>query len=271
MRILVAEDSADNRELLMMLLQSRGHSVTGVSNGREVLAALNSAPFELIFMDEEMPIMNGVEATRAIRERSASLKSSPMIIGVSGNTTEEDEKRCLAAGMDMFLAKPVGMHAVFQLLDFLMHRSTSSAHARTGSEPADSPPDKLAEHLHRTTGGNEKILQSVLQTFLADGPKNLSTLRHAIARKNAEVVGATAHLLKGSLGIVGAKKAAGIAANLQALGRSGDLMPAATEFRALEHEFNRVRQELLGLRSTRRRFAKSARKLATKSGPRDEG
>jgi protein-histidine pros-kinase len=265
MRILVAEDSPDNRDLLTALLQSRGHSVTGVGNGQEVLTALEDEKFEVIFMDDEMPGMGGIEATRAIRKSTAHSGTRPMIIGVSGNSTEEDEKRCLAAGMDAFLAKPVGMHDVFQVLDLVARRSQPSVQAQTECTPADSPSETLAAHLHRATGGNQRIVRLLLKTFLADAPEKLLVLRSAIARKNAKTLATTAHSLKGSLGIVGAQKAAAIAGNLQAMGRSGDIERAAMEFGALENEFYSVRRELLAIQSATPPTPKLARKPAANS------
>jgi HPt (histidine-containing phosphotransfer) domain-containing protein len=104
-----------------------------------------------------------------------------------------------------------------------------------------------------------------VKTFLADAPETLSVLRRAIAQKDAEALAVTAHSFKGSLGIVGAQKAAALAANLQAMGRSGDLAGAAAEFRTLEDEFNSVRGELLTLQAATPPKAKPARKFAAKS------
>ena len=268
MRILVAEDSADNRDLLTSVLQNRGHSVTGVCNGREALAALEHANFELIFMDEEMPGMGGIEATRAIRaigENPTSIGNRPIIVGVSGNNTEADEKRCLDAGMDAFLAKPVGIRDVFRLIDLLARQPQLPVAPQTDSPSPDSPFETLAAHLHCATGGDANILRSLVKTFLADAPETLSVLRRAIAQKDAEALAVTAHSFKGSLGIVGAQKAAALAANLQAMGRSGDLAGAAAEFRTLEDEFNSVRGELLTLQAATPPKAKPARKFAAKS------
>lgn len=247
MRILVAEDSLESRELLTDLLRNGGHTVVAVCNGREVIDALEKDRFEVVFMDEQMPMMNGIEATRAIRKKSLSHGKRPIIIGMSGNSAESDERRFLDAGMDAFLPKPVGMSELLGLLAVLARRPPQAAPGRaTGSDNGDAPSD-LAAHLRRATGGNEKLLRSLVKNFLADAPKKVSTLRSALARKDAQGLASAAHALKGSLGLFGAYRAVAAAQNLQKIGGSGKIDGAEAEFSALEQEFLRLQRELLAL------------------------
>src|ERR1700683_1548010 len=115
MHILVADDDTGSRELLTEPLRQSGHSVTAVVDGREALAAMTKDTFEIVLMDEEMPGMGGLEATRAILQGTAPGQKRPIIVGISGNSTREDEQRCLAAGMDAFFAKPVRARGFFAL------------------------------------------------------------------------------------------------------------------------------------------------------------
>jgi CheY-like chemotaxis protein/HPt (histidine-containing phosphotransfer) domain-containing protein len=269
MRILVAEDSAESRELLMELLRHGGHTVVGVSNGREVLDALDQSSYEVVFMDEEMPLVNGLDTTRSIRERYAHRKR-PIIIGLSGNTAESDERRCLEAGMDAFMSKPIRMAEVLAMLAVLTRRP---AEARFGSEPgcegARSRAD-LAAHLDRATGGDKKLLRSLVRNFLTDAPKRLSALRQALARNDAEGLASAAHALKGPLGLFGADRAAGSARSLQVIGRLGNLNGADRELRALEEEFRALEQRLAaleGISSTRRRRGSAKRSPGRGSRP----
>jgi two-component system, sensor histidine kinase and response regulator len=261
MRILVADDDAGNRELLTELLRHSGHSVTTALDGREVLAAIAKGDFEVILMDEEMPVMNGLETTRAILQGAPPGQKRPIIVGLSGNSTEDDEARCLAAGMDAFFAKPVRASELFSLLAALSRRSQPSASGQADSAAPDSPSENLAESLRRATGDNDKIARSLVKTFLADAPRKMSALRRAISKKDAELLATVAHSLKGSLALVGAQKAAGTARNLQAMGRLGNLNGAAAEFRVLESEFIALRRELLALQPK----AKSAKKRTPKT------
>ncbi len=269
MHILVADDDAGSRELLAELLRHGGHSVTAVLDGREALAALAKDKFEIVLMDEEMPGMSGLEATRAILEGTAPGQKRPIIVGISGNSTEVDEQRCLAAGMDAFLAKPVRAAELFSLLAMLSRRHEPSGSDRADSVSADQPPENLADTLRRASGGNDKIARSLVKTFLADTPKKLSLLLRAVSEKDAGTLATVAHSLKGSLALIGAHKAAGTARNLQAMGRLNNLSGAPAEFRVLESEFKELRHELLTLHakptSAAKRTATRTQKTKSKS------
>jgi CheY-like chemotaxis protein/HPt (histidine-containing phosphotransfer) domain-containing protein len=249
MRILVAEDSAENRELLIELLRHGGHTVAGVSNGREALEALDRSPYEVVFMDEEMPLANGLDTTRRIRQRKYAKGKRPIIIGMSGNTAESDERRCLAAGMDAFMSKPIRMPEVLAMLAVLARRP---AEAGSRSESARKHTKgfraNLAAQLERVTGGNKKLLRSLVRNFLKDAPKRLSALRHALARSDAEGLASSAHALKGSLGLFGADRAVGAARKLQMIGRLGHFEGADRQLRTLEEEFRSLQQELAALK-----------------------
>jgi signal transduction histidine kinase len=114
LRILVADDAEMNRELLMELLTKQGHTVTGVTDGAAAIRALDSGAFDAVVMDEEMPVMTGVEATLAIRAREKGGAKHQFIIGLTGNSLAEDERRLLEAGMDAFLTKPVNLQKLYQ-------------------------------------------------------------------------------------------------------------------------------------------------------------
>jgi len=248
MRILVAEDTPESRELLIELLRHGGHTVAGVSNGREALDALEQKPYEVVFMDEEMPVVNGLDSTRAIRQRKYAHGKRPIIIGMSGNTAESDERRCLEAGMDAFMPKPIRMPEVLAMLAVLSRRPPETGSL---SELAKIHPDSradLAAHLERATGGNRKLLRSLIGNLLRDAPKRLSALRRALDRNDAEGLASAAHALKGSLGLFGADRAVGSARSLQTIGRSGDLEGADRQLRTLEEEFRALQQRLAGLK-----------------------
>lgn len=256
MHILIADDDAGSRELLTELLRHGGHSVTAVPDGRESLAALAKDTFEIVLMDEEMPGMTGLEATRAILQATAPGHKRPIIVGISGNSTEEDEQRCLAAGMDAFLAKPVRAAELFSLLAALARREAAPASEQTDSAAPDSPGENFAESLSRATGGNETIARSVVKIFLSDSPKKLALLRRAVSTKDAGTLATVAHSLKGSLALIGAQKAAGTARNLQAMGRLGNLSGAAAEFGVLESEFEELRLKLVAMHAKPRPASK---------------
>lgn len=244
MRILVAEDSDMTRDLMIEQLARRGHFVMSAPDGREVLAALSRQSFDVVLMDEEMPRMNGLEATRAIRQMETSTGQHQIVIGMTGNATQEDERRYLEAGMDAILPKPVRIERLLQVIESRAHAPRQSAHGQSVA-----PPEDLATHLRGATGGNEKLLRSLVKTFLADAPKTLSVIRSAIRKNDAETLASAAHSLKGTLAIFDARKAVTAARNLEAMGRAGNLQAVDNELRALEMEFTQLKRDLLALPS----------------------
>jgi two-component system, sensor histidine kinase and response regulator len=246
MRILVADDDASNRELLTELLRNGGHSVTTVLDGREALAAIAKEKFEVVLLDEEMPRMSGLETARAIVQSFKPGEKRPILVGISGNSTKEDEARCLEAGMDAFFAKPVRAAELFSILAMLTRRS-SAAREPAGSETMELSAASVVAHLNRITGNNKTIAKSLVKTFLADAPKTLAVIRRAVSESDAGALAAAAHALKGSLSLIGDPKAAGTARNLQAMGRLGSLDGAAAELAVLEDEFSELRRELSAL------------------------
>ena len=273
LRVLVTEDTEISRELLGELLTKRGHSVSAVSDGLEAIAAFERNPFDVILMDQEMPNMNGLDATRAIRKLESSTGRHTRIIGLTGNATSEDERRCLNAGMDAFLSKPVRMEKLYGAVESEIQTSSEFDH----SQPAPVPPDpaatkdavaedeSVAAHLHRATGGNQKLQRTLVKSFLQDAPKTLSLIRRAIAKKDAQKLASAAHALKGSISIFGAAKAVSIARELEAMGRSGHLFHAGPQFRALESEFQRIKPELQAISSVSNGKPRPKRKTKTKS------
>jgi CheY-like chemotaxis protein len=272
LRILVTEDTEINRDLVSELLTRRGHSVTTAADGIEALAALERNSFDAVLMDEEMPRMNGLDATRAIRKMETSTGRHLRIVGFTGNATDEDARRCLNAGMDAFIAKPVHMDKLYQAVE-----SQPEASQRTGQTESvsDTPvpasakqsapeDDSGAAHLYRATGGNKKLQRSLIKTFLADAPKTLSRIRRAIAKKDAQKLASAAHALKGSIAIFGAAKAVSMARGLEAMGRSGHLFNAGPQFRDLESELARIKPELLAIFPSPKPKSKTKRKAKSR-------
>ncbi len=273
LRILVTEDTEINRELVSELLTKRGHSVTTAADGIEALAALERNSFDVVLMDEEMPRMNGLDATRAIRKMETSTGRHLRIVGFTGNATDEDARRCLNAGMDAFIAKPVHMDKLYEAVESQTETSEEISQMESVPDAAGScehvsrvaEDESVAAHLHRATGGNKKLQRSLIKTFLADAPKTLSRIRRAIAKKDAQKLASAAHAFKGSIAIFGAAKAVSMARALEAMGRSGHLFNAGPQFRALESEFARIKPELLAIFPSPKRKSKTTRKAKSKS------
>jgi CheY-like chemotaxis protein len=122
LRVLLADDSPANQTLGKNILESQGHVVTVVSNGREAIDALRSSAYDVILMDVEMPVMDGISATRLIRSQECQQAARVPIVAV---TTRDDSKSCLDAGMDAFLAKPLRSESLCRALESIFPRSAA--------------------------------------------------------------------------------------------------------------------------------------------------
>lgn len=260
LRILVAEDMDVNRELVKELLEKRGHSVTAVVDGRAALAALAKQQFDVVLMDEQMPGMDGLDATRAIRQMEASSGKHQIIIGLTGNVSEEDRKRRREAGMDGSVPKPFDMQVLFQMIEAHSPGTSQAVAASPAPTQSAASSENLAAHLQRTTGGNEKLIRSLVKSFLEDAPKKLSDIRRAVSQKNAAKLAGAAHAFKGAAAIFGAPEAVAAGRNLEAMGKAGNLREAEKELRTLEEEFARLKTELLALQSKKKQAAPARQK-----------
>jgi CheY-like chemotaxis protein len=124
--VLVAEDNLVNQRLIGRLLEKQGHAVRVVGNGREAVAALDGRAFDVILMDVQMPEMNGYDATAAIRRQEQALGTHIPIIALTANAIKGDRERCLEAGMDGYISKPVRAEDVFEALDRLVPAAATS-------------------------------------------------------------------------------------------------------------------------------------------------
>ncbi len=124
LHILLAEDNRVNQRLATKLLEGRGHSVVVVENGQQALTTLSQSSFDLVLMDVQMPLMDGIEATIEIRKKERATRDHLAIIALTAHAMKGDEERCLAAGMDGYLSKPIRIHELDELLRQFMERST---------------------------------------------------------------------------------------------------------------------------------------------------
>jgi CheY-like chemotaxis protein len=123
LRILLAEDNAVNQKLAVRLLEKAGHRVTVAFNGLEAIAAVDRDPYDVVFMDVQMPEMDGWEATRRIREREQHSGRHLTIVAMTAHAMKGDRERCLDAGMDDYIAKPLRMEELLRVLAPCIHRS----------------------------------------------------------------------------------------------------------------------------------------------------
>lgn len=141
--MLVAEDSQVNSFLAKRLLETRGHRAVVVANGREALAALKKDNYDLVLMDIQMPDMDGIEATAAIRERERGSAFRQPVIALTASAMKGDRERCLAGGMDGYLSKPIRPQELDELLETQLARRREVGKVSFANEDTLSSPQKI--------------------------------------------------------------------------------------------------------------------------------
>ena len=245
LRILLAEDNAVNQEVAQQMLQRRGHSVTIASNGREAVNLVAQSEFDLILMDIQMPEMDGFQATAAIRDLQKKGARRIPIVAMTAHAMKGDRERCLDAGMDGYVSKPVQSKLLYETIESITATGTVSAAYPQISAPAgvERKAVNIDEILDRL-GGNVGLLQSVVALFEEDSPGQMTRIHDAIKHGDAQALMAAAHTLKGSLLVLSADKASNAALELEKLGRQSKLQGAADWFAILESEIAAVSSDL---------------------------
>jgi CheY-like chemotaxis protein/HPt (histidine-containing phosphotransfer) domain-containing protein len=237
LHILVAEDNAINQQLVVRLLAGQGHTVEIASTGAEALAALEQQRFDLVLMDVQMPEMDGFEATAAIRARERDTNRHTPIIAMTAHAMRGDQEKCLNAGMDAYLSKPMLASALYASIDQLLH--DAPAEHRLAPESMPEAPVDLAAVLE-TVEGDKTLLTELLRVFARDYPERLADVREAIMMGDAKRLECGAHSLRGAVGLFGAKVACDLAMTLESMGSEARLDSAAQVLRELEQELERV-------------------------------
>jgi signal transduction histidine kinase/CheY-like chemotaxis protein len=225
LRLLVAEDSEFNAQLMEKLLSTRGHAVRVVGNGREALTLANAADFDLMLLDVHMPELDGFQVIRSIREQERNTGSHLPVIALTARSRKEDRELCLAAGMDDFLAKPIQTDDLWATID----------RVAGAPGPTDRPAAPLidARVLLAACGGDPAILKSISETLVARLPDHLAGLREALLNQDALWVREVAHKLSGMVAAF-STAAGAVASDIEDHAALGQLEEVATLMEQLE-------------------------------------
>jgi two-component system, sensor histidine kinase and response regulator len=221
LRIVLAEDNLVNQKLAVRLLERWGHAVRVAANGRQVLAALDIEPCDLILMDVQMPELDGFETTAAIRQREQTTGAHLPIIAMTAHAMKGDREQCLASGMDGYISKPVQPRELFETLA-AYGAGPPSPVERIAPAPASTSSgiDRAALLAH--CGGDESLLRELAAAFLESYPPLLAELQASTETHDARALNRAAHTLKSSVGYFGAPSVRLQAAELEQLGRGLD-------------------------------------------------
>ncbi len=245
--ILLVEDNAVNQRVAAAMLEKLGHQVKIAANGREAVEACASEPFDLVLMDCQMPEMDGFAATRAIREREAQTGSHLPIIAMTANALEGDREKCLAAGMDDYLSKPITRERLEKTLArWQANRKPPPPSQESTTMSSSTTPWLDRARLSEVTGGDAALARDLVELFAADLPAMAARLETALAAAPAEGMGrliAAAHEIRGAASNLGLSGLAQAAAALEAAAKDGalDRLEALRQaFLAARGEFERL-------------------------------
>jgi len=278
-QILLAEDNVVNQKVAVRMLQKLGYQVDIVGNGLDAIEALARTSYDLILMDCQMPEMDGLEATRKIREAErAKLKEkvekenvgnnepretsppsnisrfpSPSrmpIIALTANALPEDREDCFKAGMDDFLAKPVRLEELSTMISKWLPQqipskeSNSPMPANTRQDSTARPPclDETILNNLKALGGDDdpEFFLTVIDQFLSDLPRHLENIKQSIERQDSEALIKAAHACKGSSRSIGATWLAEISYALELMGREGTMEATTAKFEEWLEEHKRT-------------------------------
>ena len=246
-RVLVAEDNEVNQKVAVRILEKLGYRVEVADNGREALEACARAAYDAVLMDGQMPGMDGYEATRRIREREKGGGRACPIIAMTASAMKGDRERCLEAGMDDYVSKPVtpeGLEAV--LRRWVRRPAAPSAPATPLGAPAGELLDETIVASLLSVDDDGSLMDEVVATFLRIAPVRLSAIRKA-AKGDPAQLERTAHSFLGSCGNLGCHGMADLCARLEVLGRSGSTEGAPELARALEELYAATKPHLEAL------------------------
>jgi PAS domain S-box-containing protein len=242
LRILVAEDNRVNQTVAVRTLEKMGHSVVVAEDGQQALSLLAQGAFDLVLMDIQMPQMDGLTATKKIREGELPGYSQIPIIAMTALAMKGDRERCLTGGMNGYVSKPLNRkeleEAIASVIKDPGHTSPETTETNGGVvPPKDSFSWDFAQALERMEG-DKALLSEIIQIFLHETPRNMQIIRQAILQKDSKTIERTAHSLKGSLGYLGVPGASQKARELEEMGRANDLQYAADAFATMEMEIS---------------------------------
>jgi len=242
LRILVAEDNKVNQQLALQLLQRMGYRADVAGNGLEAIEALRRQPYDVVFMDVQMPEMDGLDATRHICHQWLPT-NRPRIIAMTANAMQGDREKCLDVGMNDYISKPIRVNELVRVL--------------SQSQPTEEPPEpapqtesaldsQVLQTFHEMMGESAtEMLHQLIDIYLEDTPTMLETLKIALQENNLVSLQRTAHTLKSSSAALGAIKLSQLCQDLENVSKS-QMMTSVYELVAqIESEYQRVKQEVI--------------------------
>src|ERR1017187_2406183 len=247
LRVLLAEDNAVNQRLVVKLMEKKGHTLVVTNNGKEALAAWERERFDVVLMDVQMPEMGGFEAAAQIRDREKARGEHIPIIAMTAHALKGDRERCLEAGMDAYVSKPIQSRLLFEAIasvvpataaDVTMEEKPVPAKARLDSEVFNS------EGALAMLDGDAELFVELVKLFMTESVDLQDQIHDAIEQRDAKRLERAAHSLKGSAAAFCGESTRAVAQKLEASGGSGNLDQAGDLFVELQDELVRLKYAL---------------------------
>jgi signal transduction histidine kinase/CheY-like chemotaxis protein/HPt (histidine-containing phosphotransfer) domain-containing protein/PAS domain-containing protein len=276
LRILLVEDYPANQKLALKLLERMGYSADVAENGVQALDRLERTPYDLVFMDRQMPEMDGLEATRRIRQREEELALPPVhIVAMTANAIQGDRELCIAAGMDDYVSKPIHVEALIDAISKARPRAITAfdttvpsqaqpaapqtnGAGEAGIDPVYDPVNSFVndpvidrgvlDELLEMGGGDRDFLAEMIDSYLTTAPALLEKLRVSASSGDAATLRLAAHTLKSGSKDMGATTLAAIFAELENFGHQGELAPTPALVAEAESLFSQVAAALAAVR-----------------------
>lgn len=261
-RVLLAEDNVTNQQVALAMLRKFGLAADAVANGHEAVAALKALPYDLVLMDVQMPDMDGLEATRKIRSPQSGISNNAIpIIAMTAHTMSGDREKCLDAGMDDYIVKPVNSFALYETLKKWLpsakqkrestadkKKGTSDMGSRPGDNEQQGPVVFDRDGIFERLAGDEDLIAEIIETFLDDIPRRIKSLADAVEsqdQKNAEL---ESHTIKGSSANIGGEALRALASEMEKAAKEGNFEFIEAHLNDLKEAFDLLKQVMLELK-----------------------
>jgi two-component system, sensor histidine kinase and response regulator len=251
LKILVAEDNVINQNLALRVLEKQGHHVVLANNGIEAFTTWEKERFDIVFMDVQMPGMSGFEATAAIRKKEAGTGKHIPIVAMTAHAMKGDRERCLAAGMDGYIPKPIRASELYDLLRGINAGSSvedEPSVASNASPDGNSKPETVGVLDLKTAlarlGGDKELLKEAGRIFLNECGSQITDIQTAMSNRDAKALELACHTIRGSIDNFGATTASKLALELELMSKEGNLPDDMTKSIALAAELESVKQAI---------------------------
>ena len=246
LRILLAEDNVTNQKLAVAILEKQGHTIKVVGDGKQAIEAYEKEPFDVVLMDMQMPEVDGLEATVSIRSLERSTGRHTPIIALTANAMIGDRERCLNAGMDDYLSKPLRADDLFATIEKLVISRIPVSATPAGGAGSGPAPDAIFNYQAsvQQVGDDPELLTQLVAVFLEQLPLLLPPLEKAVANRDPKAIRQAAHALCSSVSVIAAPRAKDIARKLELMGLNSELDCVRETQAELLSEFSALQQVL---------------------------